>query len=138
MLLPIYMVGYGRTFCADRTIKVATISIGYADGYPYELSNKGYVMINNKKAKILGKVCMDQTMIDISDIDDVKIGDTALLYGEYKDMKLDIFEIAKIANTNVYDLICRINMRIPRVYFERNKVVRVVDYLSTEKNYYEL
>ena len=95
-------------------------------------------MINNKKAKILGKVCMDQTMIDISDIDDVKIGDTALLYGEYKDMKLDIFEIAKIANTNVYDLICWINMRIPRVYLEGNKVVRVVDYLSTEKNYYEL
>ena len=131
-------VGYGRTFCADKTIKVATISVGYADGYPYELSNKGYVMINNKKAKILGKVCMDQTMIDVSDIDDVKIGDTALLYGEYKDMKLDIFEIAKLANTNVYDLICRINMRIPRVYLEENKVVRVVDYLSTEKNYYEL
>ena len=81
---------------------------------------------------------MDQTMIDVSDIDDVKIGDTALLYGEYKDMKLDIFEIAKLANTNVYDLICRINMRIPRVYLEENKVVRVVDYLSTEKNYYEL
>jgi len=55
-----------------------------------------------------------------------------------KDMKLDIFEIAKIANTNVYDLICRINMRIPRVYLEGDKVVRVVDYLSTEKNYYEL
>ena len=67
-----------------------------------------------------------------------KIGDTVLLYGEYKDMKLDIFEIAKIANTNVYDLICRINMRIPRVYLEGDKVVRVVDYLSTEKNYYEL
>ena len=131
-------VGYGRAFCADKTIKVATISVGYADGYPYELSNKGYVIINNKKAKILGRVCMDQTMIDVSDIDDVKIGDTVLLYGEYKDMKLDIFEIAKIANTNVYDLICRINMRIPRVYLEGDKVVRVVDYLSTEKNYYEL
>lgn len=131
-------VGYGRAFCADKTIKVATISVGYADGYPYELSNKGYVIINNKKAKILGRVCMDQTMIDVSDIDDVKIGDTVLLYGEYKDMKLDIFEIAKIANTNVYDLICRINMRIPRVYLEGDKVVRVVDYLSTENNYYEL
>ena len=58
--------------------------------------------------------------------------------GEYKDMKLDIFEIANMANTNVYDLICRINMRIPRVYIEDEKVVRVVDYLSTEKNYYEL
>ena len=63
---------------------------------------------------------------------------TVLLYGEYKDMKLDIFEIANMANTNVYDLICRINMRIPRVYIEDEKVVRVVDYLSTEKNYYEL
>lgn len=131
-------VGYGRSFEAKEKIKVATISIGYADGYPYELSNKGYVMIRNKKANILGRVCMDQMMVDVSYIDDIQIGDPVLLYGEYKGMKLDIFEVANMANTNVYDLICRINMRIPRIYIEDNKVVRVVDYLSTEKNYYEL
>lgn len=131
-------VGYGRSFEAKEKIKVATISIGYADGYPYELSNKGYVMIRNKKANILGRVCMDQMMVDVSHIDDIQIGDPVLLYGEYKGMKLDIFEVANMANTNVYDLICRINMRIPRIYIEDNKVVRVVDYLSTEKNYYEL
>lgn len=131
-------VGYGRTFKADKKIKLATISIGYADGYPYELSNKGYVMINGYKANILGKVCMDQVMVDVSHIENIAIGDVVLLYGEYKSMKLDISEVANLSNTNVYDLICRINMRIPRVYIEGNKVVRVVDYLSTEKNYYEL
>lgn len=131
-------IGYGRTFKADKKIKVATISVGYADGYPYELSNKGYVMIKNKKAYILGRVCMDQMMVDVSHIDDVKIGDPVLLYGEYDNMKLDIFEVAKLSNTNIYDLICRINMRIPRLYIENNKIVRVVDYLSTEKDYYEL
>lgn len=131
-------IGYGRTFKAIKKIKVATVSVGYADGYPYELSNKGYVMIKNKKANIVGKVCMDQMMVDVSHIDDVEIGDYVLLYGEYDKMSLDIFEVAKLANTNIYDLICRINMRIPRIYIEDKKIVRVVDYLSTEKDYYEI
>lgn len=131
-------IGYGRTFKTTKKIKVATVSVGYADGYPYELSNKGYVIIRNKKANVVGKVCMDQIMVDVSHINDIKIGDHVLLYGEYENMKLDIFEVAKLANTNVYDLICRINMRIPRLYIEDEKIIRVVDYLSTEKNYYEL
>lgn len=131
-------VSYGRVFKAEKETKVATVSIGYADGYPYEMSNNGYVMVKGQRAKILGKVCMDQMMIDVSHIDDIQIGDVVLLYGEYGNMKLDIFEIAKTANTNVYDIICRINMRIPRVYIKNNRVVRVVDYLSSQKNYYEL
>lgn len=131
-------VSYGRVFKAQERTKVATVSIGYADGYPYEMSNVGYVMVRDKRAKILGKVCMDQLMIDVSHIDDIQIGDTVLLYGEYGNMKLDIFEVAKLAHTNVYDIICRINMRIPRVYIKNNKVVRVVDYLSSEKKDYEL
>lgn len=131
-------IGYGRTFKVFKKIKVATISVGYADGYPYELSNKGYVMIRNKKANIVGRVCMDQMMVDVTHIDDIQIGDYVLLYGDYDNMSLDIFDVAKLSNTNVYDLICRINMRIPRLYVEDKKIVRVVDYLSTEKNYYEL
>lgn len=131
-------VSYGRVFKAEKKTKVATVSIGYADGYPYEMSNVGYVMVKGKRAKILGKVCMDQMMIDVSHIDDIEIGDVVLLYGEYGSMKLDIFEVAKFAKTNVYDLLCRINMRIPRVYIKNNRVVRVVDYLSSQKNYYEL
>lgn len=131
-------VSYGRVFKAEKETKVATVSIGYADGYPYEMSNQGYVMVRGQRAKILGKVCMDQLMLDVSHIDDIEIGDTVLLYGEYGNMKLDIIEVAKLANTNVYDLLCRINMRIPRVYIKNNRVVRVVDYLSSQKNYYEL
>ena len=131
-------VGYGRTFIAKNKMKIATVSVGYADGYPYDLSEDAYVMINNCKAKILGKVCMDQMIVDVSEINHVNIGDIVLLYGEYCGMKLDIFDVAKIANTIVYDLTCRINMRIPRIYLKENKVVRVVDYLSTEKNYYEI
>lgn len=123
-------IGYNRTFITEKKTKVATIAIGYADGYPYSLSNKGYVLIKGKKAKILGKVCMDQTMVDISDIEDVKIGDAVLLYGHDKDNYLPIYDVADKANTIIYDLICRLSMRVPRIYIRDGEVVKVVNYLE--------
>lgn len=123
-------IGYNRTYTTDKPTKVATIAIGYADGYPIQLSNKGYVKIRGKKAKIIGKVCMDQTMVDVSEIEDVKIGDNVLLYGKDKYGEISIYEIAKLANTIVYDLICGITMRIPRVYIKNHKVVNIVNYLK--------
>lgn len=123
-------IGYNRTFITEKKTKIATIAIGYADGYPYSLSNKGYVLINGKKAKILGKVCMDQTMVDISDIDDVQIGDSVLLYGHDKDNYLPIYDVADKANTIIYDLICRLSMRVPRIYIRDGEVVKVVNYLE--------
>lgn len=123
-------IGYNRTFITEKKTKIATIAIGYADGYPYSLSNKGYVLINGKKAKILGKVCMDQTMVDISDIDDVQIGDSVLLYGHDKENYLPIYDVADKANTIIYDLICRLSMRVPRIYIRDGEVVKVVNYLE--------
>ena len=107
-------VGYGCTFTAKKNIRVATISTGYADGYSRFLSNKGHVEINGKYAPIVGRVCMDQFMIDVSDISDIKIGtEVQLLNSNYNadDMAQDIGTIG-------YEVICNISKRVPRVYLE--------------------
>lgn len=104
-------VSYGRTFKADKKIKIATVTAGYADGYPRLLSNKGFVIINGKKANIIGRVCMDQMSVDVSDIPDVKMGDEVILFG--KDLKVDT--LADICGTINYEIICGISPRVPRV-----------------------
>ncbi len=104
-------VSYGRTFKADKKMKIATVTAGYADGYPRLLSNKGYVVINGKKANIIGRVCMDQMCVDISDIDNVKIGDEVILFG--KDLVVD--NLADMIGTINYEIICGISPRVPRV-----------------------
>lgn len=123
-------IGYNRTYTTSKKTKVAVIAIGYADGYPIQLSNKGYVKIKGKKAKILGKVCMDQTMVDVSDLEDIELGDPVLLYGRDKYGELPIYEVAELAGTIVYDLICRIGMRVPRIYINNNKIYNIVNYLK--------
>lgn len=104
-------VSYGRTFKADEKIKIATVAAGYADGYPRALSNKAYVLINGKKAKVLGRICMDQLCVDVSDIDDVKLGDEVILFG--KELPVEI--LADICNTINYEIICGISPRVPRI-----------------------
>ncbi len=104
-------VSYGRTFTADRPIRVATVTAGYADGYPRLLSNKARVMVRGKYANIIGRVCMDQFMIDVSNIDDVSEGDEVILFG--KDLLVD--ELADAANTINYEIICGISPRVPRI-----------------------
>ena len=104
-------ISYGRTFTAEKKMRLASIAVGYADGYPRAMSNKGYVIINGKKAKIVGRVCMDQTVVDVSGIDDVKIGDEVLLFG--KDLPVE--EIAEISGTINYEIITNISPRVPRV-----------------------
>lgn len=103
-------VNYGRTFEAQKPMKVATVSAGYADGYPRLLSNKGYVLINGKKANILGRVCMDQMCVDVTDID-AKMGDEVILFG--KDLSVDI--LAEMTGTINYEIICGISSRVPRI-----------------------
>lgn len=104
-------VSYGRTFCADKKLKVATVAAGYADGYPRLLSNKAYVLINGKKAKILGRVCMDQFTVDVTDIPDVKMGDEVILFGK----DLSVNTLAEMAQTIGYEIVCGITPRVPRV-----------------------
>ena len=107
-------VSYGRTFKADKKIRIATVTAGYADGYPRLLSNKGYVLINGKKANIIGRICMDQMSVDVSNIPDVKMGDEVILFG--KDLKVDT--LADICGTINYEIICGISPRVPRIIKE--------------------
>ncbi len=104
-------VNYGRTFKADQKMKIATISAGYADGYPRSLSNKGFVIINGQKANIIGRICMDQMCVDVSEIDNVKMGDEVILFG--KELKVDT--LADLICTINYEIICGISPRVPRI-----------------------
>ena len=105
-------IGYGRTFVAEQDMKVATVPTGYADGYNRLLSNKGHVIINGKNAPILGRICMDQFMIDVSNIEDLKIGDEIdLLNTNY-----NADDMAQELNTIGYEIICDIGRRVSRLY----------------------
>lgn len=104
-------VSYGRTFKADKKMKIATVTAGYADGYPRLLSNKGYVIINGKKASIVGRVCMDQFSVDVSHIPDVKQDDEVILFGK----ELPVEELAKICGTINYEIVCGVSQRVPRI-----------------------
>ena len=104
-------VNYGRTFKCEKPMRIATVTAGYADGYPRSLSNKGYVYIGGKKADIIGRVCMDQMCVDVTDIPSVKMGDEVLLFG--KELKVDA--LADLCGTINYEIICGISPRVPRV-----------------------
>ena len=111
-------VSYGRTFKAKKEMKIATITAGYADGIPRLLSSKGYVMINGKKANIVGRICMDQFCADVSDID-VKEGDTVILFGP----ELPVEKFASWAGTINYGIVCGLSKRVPRIYIENGKEI---------------
>ena len=121
-------VSYGGTFVAPKRMQIATIPTGYGDGYPRSLSNKGYVLIHGQKAPILGRVCMDQFMVDVTGIPDVKFGDRATLVGHDGDAYLSIDELAGLSGRFNYEFICDINKRVPREYLRDGKVVEQVDY----------
>ena len=109
-------IGYGRTFKAESEMLVATVSTGYADGYSRALSNKGYVLIKGRKAGILGRICMDQMMIDVSDIPDVKLGDEVVLIGRSGDQVITADDIASSIDTIGYEILCNISNRVSRIY----------------------
>ncbi|MCD7776621.1 MAG: alanine racemase, partial [Firmicutes bacterium] len=108
-------VGYGGTYTTEKDIKAATISIGYADGFIRKFSPGGVVYIDGQPAPLIGRVCMDQCMADISDIPDVKIGDEVTVFGEPRDM---IENLAHVAGTINYELVCLIGKRVTRIYTE--------------------
>lgn len=123
-------VSYGSTYVATKPTVIATIPVGYADGYPRMLSNKGSVLIHGKRAKIVGKVCMDQFMVDVTDIPDVSIGDNVTLIGKDGDDCITCEEIGDISGRFNYEFLCCITRRVPRVYIRNGKTTKIVDYLE--------
>lgn len=121
-------IGYGGTFTTSRRTRVATIPVGYADGYPRSLSGKGCVLIHGKRAPILGRVCMDQFMVDVTDIPDVAEGDTVTLFGRDGGEYLSVEEVADLSGSFNYEFVCDVGKRVPRVYYRHGKKVGVKDY----------
>ncbi|MBQ6675331.1 MAG: alanine racemase [Ruminococcus sp.] len=118
-------VSYGRTFTAQRPTRLATITCGYADGYPRALSNKGYVLINGRRAKITGRICMDQFMCDVTDIENVRVGDYAVLIGKSGEEMITADDIADMTGTIGYEIVCGISSRVPRVIMSNNTEIDV-------------
>lgn len=121
-------VSYGGTFKAQKDTRVATIPVGYGDGYPRSLSGRGYVLIGGKRAPILGKVCMDQFMVDITDITEAQEGDRVTLIGKDAAEQISAETLGDISGRFNYELICDIGKRVPRVYLKEGKIVYVKDY----------
>ena len=107
-------VGYGGTFTTSRPTTNATIPIGFADGYNRKLSNKGKVRIHDMDAPIIGRVCMDQFMVDVTDIENVQRGDTVSLLDDH----VSVLWMANLLDVNVDEIVCNISKRVPRVYEE--------------------
>jgi len=121
-------ISYGGTYTTTRRCKIATIPVGYGDGYPRSLSSKGRVLIRGQYAPIVGRICMDQFMVDVTHIDGVCEGDEAVLIGSQGDNRVSVEEIADIDGTINYEIVCQLGKRIPRVYYKKGKVVNTVDY----------
>ncbi|MBQ8533802.1 MAG: alanine racemase [Clostridia bacterium] len=120
-------VSYGMTFTAERDMKIATLAIGYADGYPRALAENAVFTINGYTARIVGRVCMDQLMVDVSHIPFVKRGDEAVAIGEEEN---SAEALADMMNTINYEVICGISHRVPRVYYKDGKEIDFVSYLE--------
>lgn len=111
-------LGYSRTFTAKRDSIIATIPIGYQDGYRRALSNRGRVLVNGNFANVVGRISMDWTMIDVTNIENVSVGDEVVLIGEQNDLKITTEEIAAKAGTISYEITCGINKRVTRIYVD--------------------
>ncbi len=123
-------VSYGATYVTDRETRLATIPVGYGDGYPRSLSNKGYVLIHGKKAPICGRICMDQFMVDITDIPDVKFGDKVTLIGKDGEEILPVETLSDLSGRFNYEFVCDLGKRIPREYIQNGEVVEQSDYFE--------
>ena len=122
-------ISYGGTFVTTKPTMVATIPVGYADGYRRSLSGKFHVLIHGKEAPILGRVCMDQLMVDVTHIPETRLEDTVILIGKSGDAQITVEQIAAAADSFNYELVCGISRRVPRIYVSGGQVVNEVRYL---------
>ncbi len=122
-------ISYGRTYTAPDKRKIATIPVGYADGFIRAYAKEGKVLIKGKFAPIVGRICMDQFMVDVTDIDDVKINDEVVLMGTQGENSITADDIAKALNTINYEVFCTLSKRVPRQYIRNGKVTETVKYV---------
>lgn len=123
-------ISYGGTYITDRPMKIATIPVGYGDGYPRSLSNKGYVLIHGQRAPILGRVCMDQFMVDVSQIENVNVYDKVTLVGYNGNEHLPVEVLSDLSGRFNYEFVCDLGKRIPREYLRHGEVVEQKDYFE--------
>jgi len=120
-------VSYGSTYITDKKTRIATIPVGYGDGYPRQLSSKGRVLIHGKSAPIIGRICMDQFMVDVTEIENVEQGDIVTIIGRDGDALISVEEAADMANSFNYEFICNIGKRVPRIYYKNNQIYEIRD-----------
>lgn len=123
-------VSYGGTFKAPHRMKIATVPVGYGDGYPRSLSNNGYVLIRGRRAPIVGRICMDQFMADVTEIEGVRFGDKVTLIGRDKEEWLPVEKLGELSGRFNYEFVCCLGKRIPRVYVRDGKISEQVDYFA--------
>jgi alanine racemase len=114
-------LSYGATYTTDKQTRIATLPIGYADGFNRLLSNRGEVLINGKRAKVVGRVCMDQILVDVTDIEGVKLHDNVVCFGSQRGAVLPVEEYAALCGTVNYEVLCALSPRVPRLYYEDEK-----------------
>lgn len=122
-------ISYGRKYRTQRKSIIATLPIGYADGYTRALYGKAQVIVKGKLVPVVGRICMDQCMIDVTDVGPVKVGDEVILLGAEDGVKFDADDIAKLIDTISYEVVCMIGKRVPRVYREEGKITKTRNYL---------
>ncbi|MFT9848899.1 alanine racemase [Aneurinibacillus sp. REN35] len=124
-------VSYGATYEAPIEAIIATIPVGYADGYNRMLSNKGYVLVKGRRARVVGRVCMDQFMVDVTHIPNVAVGEEAVLIGHQGQEEITVDEMAEWLGTINYEVTCMVSKRVPRVYMEKGRIVSVSNRILT-------
>ena len=119
-------VSYGKEYITDKVTKIATVPIGYADGYLRKIAGKGKMLVHGVKAPIIGRICMDQCMIDVTEVHNIERGDEAIIFGREG---ITIDDLASWLDTINYEVSCVIGKRIPRIYTKDGKAVKVLNYL---------
>lgn len=123
-------IGYGRTFITKRKSKIATVPIGYADGFQRIMTKGGRVIVGNGYAPVVGRICMDQFMIDVTDVEEVKAGDEVIILGRKKEKEISAEEIAAIMGTISYEVVCMIGKRVPREYIKNKVILKTIQYIG--------
>ena len=121
-------ISYGGHYIAKKGQKIATVAIGYADGFSRVLSGRTKVLVNGELAPVVGNICMDQCMIDATNIKDIKIGDEVIIFGSDGNNTISVDSVALLIGTINYEIVCSVTKRVPRVYIQNNKIIARKDY----------